>query len=69
MGAKGMLCGGNTGIMCGACDMGTKSLFCRTHFFSPPPPRVPGKNVPPGIKIPPPLPPPHMVYVSDPLNQ
>ena len=35
-----MLCGGNTVIMCGRCDMGRKSFFCRTHFFSyPPPPR------------------------------
>ena len=24
--------------MCGRCDMGRKSFFCRTHFFSSPPP-------------------------------
>ena len=29
-----MLCGGNTVIMCGTCDMGRKIFFCRTHFFS-----------------------------------
>ena len=30
----GMLCGGNTVIMCGTCNMGRKGFFCRTHFFS-----------------------------------
>ena len=29
-----MLCGGNTVIMCGTCDMGRNNFFCRTHFFS-----------------------------------
>ena len=37
-----MLCGGNTVIMCGRCDMGGKSIFCRTHFFSYPPPPLGG---------------------------
>ena len=41
MSAKGMICGGNTVIMCGACDMGRKSFFFRTHFFSHPPPPLP----------------------------
>ena len=56
-----MLCGVNTVIMCGTCDMGRKSFFCRTHFFSYPLPLrgvTPEKNIPPGIKkffLPPPL--------------
>ena len=33
-----MLCGGNTVIMCGTCDIGRKIFFCRTHFFSYPTP-------------------------------
>ena len=37
-----MLCGGNTVIMCGTCDMGRKGFFCRTHFFSYPPPPLGG---------------------------
>ena len=45
--------------MCGTRDMGRKSFFCRTHFFSYPRPLggvTPEKNIPPGIKkIPPPL--------------
>ena len=55
-----MLCGGNTVIMCGTCDMGRKNFFCRTHFFSYPTPLggvTPEKNIPPGIKnffLPPP---------------
>ena len=31
-----MLCSGNTMTMCGMCDMGRKSFFCRTNFFSTP---------------------------------
>ena len=33
--AKGMLCSGNTTIMCVMCDM--ESFFCRTNFFHPRP--------------------------------
>ena len=53
-----MLCGGNTVIMCGMCDMRRKSFFRRTHFFLYlHPPRgggSPPKNIPLCIKIPPP---------------
>ena len=37
-----MLCGGNTVIMYGRCDMGRNNFFCRTHFFSYPPPPLGG---------------------------
>ena len=37
-----MLCGGNTVIMCSRCDTGRKSFFCKTHFFSYPPPPTEG---------------------------
>ena len=56
-----MLCGGNTVIMCGTCDMGRKICCCRTHTFFVPPPwggSPPKKNIPTGIKkffLPPPL--------------
>ena len=39
MSAKGMLCAGNTVIMCGTCDMGRKFFFLYDPFFCTPPPR------------------------------
>ena len=55
-----MSCGGNTGIMCGTCDMGRKSFGVGPTVFRTPPPQggvTPEKNIPPGIKnifLPPP---------------
>ena len=54
MSGKGMLCGGNTVIMCGTCNMGRK-FFSVGPTFSVPPPLLGGdhpqkNNIPPGIK-------------------
>ena len=53
MSGKGMLCGGNTVIMCATCDRGRKSFFSSTHFFRTTAPSggsPPKKNIPRGIK-------------------